>query len=220
MKLLSVNVSLPKLVVHDGGMVLTAIFKEPVAGRVRLSRLNLEGDRQADLRVHGGEHKAVYAYPFEHYDHWQRELGREDFGFGQFGENLTVQGLLENAVHVGDVFRVGSALVQVSQPRTPCFKLGIKIGSQRFLKPFLISGRVGFYLRVLEEGEVRAGDAIEEVRRDPARLSVREVSRLMYLDRRDLDGARHAARVEALAPSWRSSFEERLAEAEAASAGG
>jgi MOSC domain-containing protein YiiM len=179
----------------------------------------VEGDRQADLRVHGGVDKAVYAYPFEHYEHWKRELGREDLGFGQFGENFTVEGLLEDAVYIGDVFRVGSTVMQVSQPRTPCFKLGIKMGTQRFLKPFLASGRVGFYLRVLEEGEVGAGDSIERVRTDPARLSVREVSRLMYLDREDLDGARRAAAVEALAAGWRRSFEERLAAAEAASPG-
>jgi MOSC domain-containing protein YiiM len=219
LKLLSVNVSLPKIAVHDGGVVLTGIFKEPVAGRVRVSTLNVEGDRQADLRVHGGVDKAVYAYPFEHYEHWKRELGREDLGFGQFGENFTVEGLLEDAVYIGDVFRVGSTVMQVSQPRTPCFKLGIKMGTQRFLKPFLASGRVGFYLRVLEEGEVGAGDSIERVRTDPARLSAREVSRLMYLDREDLDGARRAAAVEALAAGWRRSFEERLAAAEAASPG-
>jgi MOSC domain-containing protein YiiM len=220
MKLVSVNVSLPKLVVHDGGMVLTGIFKEPVSGRVRVTPLKLEGDGQADLKVHGGVHKAVYAYPFEHYDHWRRELRRNDFGYGQFGENLTVQGLLEDSVHIGDVFRVGSALLQVSQPRTPCFKLGIKMGTQSFLKPFLRSGRVGFYLRVLEEGEVEAGDPIQAVRTDPARLSVREVSRLMYLDKSDLEGAKQAAAVEALTPSWRQSFEERVNGADASSSDG
>jgi MOSC domain-containing protein YiiM len=212
-KLLSVNVSLPKLVAHDGGMVLTGIFKEPVAGRVRMRTLNLDGDRQADLRVHGGVHKAVYAYPFEHYDHWRRELRRDDLRHGQFGENLTVEGLLEDEVHVGDVLRVGNAVVQVSQPRTPCFKLGIKMGTQRFLKPFLRSGRIGFYLRVLEEGDVGEGDAIERVRSDPERLSIREVSRILYLDPEDLDGARRALRVEALSPTWRNSFAERLARA-------
>ncbi len=220
MKLVSVNVSLPKLVVHDGGMVLTGIFKEPVSGRVRVTTLKLEGDGQADLDVHGGAHKAVYAYPCEHYDHWRRELGRNDFGFGQFGENLTVEGLLEDVVHIGDVFRVGSALLQVSQPRTPCFKLGIKMGTQSFLKPFLWSGRIGFYCRVLEEGEVGAGDPIHAVRTDPARLSVREVSRLMYLDKSDLEGARRAAAVEALTPAWRQSFEERVNGADATSSDG
>jgi MOSC domain-containing protein YiiM len=191
-------------------MVMTGIFKEPVAGRVRLTTLNLEGDRQADLRVHGGVHKAVYAYPFEHYDHWRRELGRDDLGYGQFGENLTVQGLLEDDVHVGDVFRVGTALLQVSQPRTPCFKLGIKMGTQSFLKPFLRSGRIGFYLRVLEEGEVGEGDAIARIRSDPDRLSIREVSRIMYLAPDDVDGARRALRVQALSPTWRDSFAKRL----------
>jgi MOSC domain-containing protein YiiM len=212
-KLVSVNVSLPKLVVHDGGLVSTGIFKEPAAGRVRMRTLNLDGDRQADLRVHGGPHKAVYAYPVEHYDHWRGELGRDDLRDGQFGENLTVQGLLEDEVYVGDVLRVGRAVVQVSQPRTPCFKLGIRMGTQTFLKPFLRSGRVGFYLRVLEEGDVGAGDAIERVHPDPERLSIREVSRIMYLDPDDLEGARRALRVAALSPTWRDSFAERLAAA-------
>src|SRR5262249_50124324 len=122
MKLLSVNVSRPREVLHDGRVVRTGIFKEPVAGRVLVRRLNLDGDAQADLTVHGGLHKAVYVYPFEHYAFWAQELGRDDFAFGQFGENLTTEGLLEDAVHVGDVFRVGGALVQVSQPRVPCYK--------------------------------------------------------------------------------------------------
>jgi MOSC domain-containing protein YiiM len=210
-RLISVNVSVPKEVEHKGRVVSTGIFKEPVAGRVRLRLLNLDGDRQADLRVHGGFDKAVYAYPVEHYEDWRRFLGRDGFGFGQFGENFTVEGLLEDEVYVGDVFRVGGATLQVSQPRSPCFKLGIKMGSQRFLKPFLASGRVGFYLRVLEEGGVEAHDVIERVRTDPARLSVREVSRLMYLDRDDLGGARRAAGVAALAVGWRREFAERLA---------
>ena len=169
MRLLSVNVSPPKEVLHGSETVETGIFKEPVAGRVMLRELNLDGDGQADLINHGGVHQAVYAYPIEHYDYWRRELGREDFGFGQFGENFTVEGMPEDEVHIGDVFRVGGdALVEVSQPRTPCFKLGIRMGLPRFPKLFLKSGRIGFFLRVLEEGEVGAGDAGERVARPPS----------------------------------------------------
>lgn len=213
MKLLSVNVSLPKEVSHWSGTVETGIFKEPVAGRIMLRTLNLDGDGQADLVNHGGTHQAVYAYPAEHYDYWQRELGRDGFGFGQFGENFTVEGMLEDEVHVGDVFRVGGARVEVSQPRTPCFKLGIKMGLPRFPKLFLASGRIGFYLRVLKEGEVGAGDAVERVESDPERLTVREASRLLFFEKENLEGARRALRVRALSPGWRDSFEERLMKA-------
>ncbi len=215
--MLSVNVSLPKEVPHGSGTVGTGIFKEPVAGRVVLRTLNLDGDRQADLVNHGGVHQAAYAYPAEHYDYWRRELGRGNFGFGQFGENFTVEGMLEDGIHVGDVFRVGGALVEVSQPRTPCFKLGIKMGLPRFPKLFLASGRVGFYLRVLKEGEVGAGDAVERVESDPERLTVREASRLMFFEEENLEGARRALRVRALSPGWRDAFEKRLAAAGATS---
>jgi len=180
MKLISVNVSKPREVVARGRAVTTGIFKAPVAGRVRLGRLNLEGDGQADLRVHGGPDKAVYAYPFENYDYWKRELGRSDLAYGQFGENLTVEGMLEGEVYIGDVFKVGSALLQISQPRFPCYKLGIRMGSSGFPKRFLASGRSGFYLRVLEEGEVGAGDPIELARADPERLTVLEASRISF----------------------------------------
>jgi MOSC domain-containing protein YiiM len=212
MRLLSVNVSLPKQILADGTIIETGIFKEPRAGRVLVRKLNVDGDRQADLRVHGGIHKAVYAYTIEHYDHWRSSLGRNDLELGQFGENFTVERMDESDVHVGDVFRIGGTVVQVSQPRVPCFKLGIKMGSSRFLKPFLASGRVGFYLRVQQEGEVGPEDAIEVVHRDPAALSIREVTRLMYFEREDLDGARRAVEVDALAPGWRRSFLERLQE--------
>ena len=202
-RLLSVNVSLPKPVEHDGKIVWTGIFKEPVPGRVALRRLNLEGDRQADLTVHGGVDKAVYAYPVEHYDHWRRGLERELSSCGQFGENFTVSGMLESSTSIGDVYRIGTAVVQVTQPRTPCFKLGIRMGDRRFLRPFLASGRTGFYLRVLEEGEVGAGDEIELVRADPSGLTVAELLRLAYEDPDDLEGAKRAAAVQALSADWR-----------------
>ncbi len=206
MKLLSVNVSLPKVIRERGREVRTGIFKEPVSGRIALGRTNLEGDGQADLTLHGGVHKAVYAYPIEHYDAWKRELDREDLPYGQLGENLTVEGMLEEDICIGDIFRVGSASLQVSQPREPCFKLGIKFGSPAFPKKFLKSERSGFYFRVVEEGEVGAGDPISRLRKDPARLSVREVYHLKMFDSQNTEGARRVLGVEALSPSWRASF--------------
>lgn len=210
MKLLSVNVSHPREVAHGRKMVRTGIFKEPVAGRIVLRGLNLDGDGQADLVNHGGLHRAAYVYPVENYEYWSRELDRDDLSFGQFGENFTVEGMTEEDVHIGDVFRVGDALVEVSQPRPPCFKLGIKMAMPGFPKLFLASGRVGFYLRVLKEGEVGEGDEVERVRRDPERLTVRETSHLLFFEGENLKGARRALRVPALSPGWRESFQERL----------
>lgn len=211
MKLLSVNVSLPKEVPHGRETVSTGIFKEPVGGRIMLRTTNLDGDGQADLENHGGVDRAAYAYSIENYDHWRHELGRDEFAFGQFGENFTVEGMVEDDIHIGDVFRVGDALVEVSQPRPPCFKLGIKMGMARFPKLFLASGRVGFYLRVLEEGEVGAGDTFERIESDTERVTVREMSHLLFFDPENLEGARRALRIQALSPGWRGSFEERLA---------
>src|SRR5215217_1369087 len=211
MKLLSINVSRPREVAHGSATVTTGIFKEPVDGRVMLGTLNLDGDGQADLVGHGGIYKAAYAYSIENYYYWKRELGRTDLTFGKFGENLTVEGMPEDEIHVGDVFRVGDALVEITQPRVPCYKLGIKMGLRGFEKRFLASRRVGFYLRVLEEGEVGAGDVVDRVRTDPERMTVREICRLLYFDPENLEGARKALRISALSPGWRQSFEERLA---------
>lgn len=161
MRVLSVNVAQPEPVAVPDGRVLTAIFKRPVEGAINVARRNLEGDRQADLRVHGGLDKAVYAYPSEHYSVWREELARNDFTFGQFGENLTTEGLLEDDVRIGDRYRIGTALFEVSQPRFPCFKLGIRMNDPAFVKTFFKSRRVGFYLRVIEEGALQAGDTIE-----------------------------------------------------------
>jgi MOSC domain-containing protein YiiM len=213
MKLLSVNVSRPREVVRGGKTVTTGIFKEPVKGRVMLGALNLDGDGQADLVGHGGIFKAAYAYSIENYDYWKRELGREDLTFGQFGENFTVEVMTEDKVHIGDVFRVGGALVEVTQPRVPCYKLGLKMGLRGFEKRFLASCRVGFYLRVLEEGEVGAGDGLDRVRTDPERITVREMCHLLYFDPENLEGAKNALRIRALSPGWQQSFEERLARA-------
>ena len=210
MQLLSVNVSLPKEVPHERKTVFTSIYKEPVDGRVMLRTMNLDG---ADLENHGGVYQAAYVYSVENYDHWWRELGRYYLAFGQFGENFTVEGMAEDDIYIGDVFGVGDALVEVTQPRTPCFKLGIKMGMSKFPKMFLSSGRVGFYLRVLREGEVGAGDAFERIEECPERVSVREMSRLLFFEPENLEGAKRALRVRALSPGWRNSFENRLAKA-------
>ena len=214
-KLKSVNVSMPKDVAHNGKVVTTGIFKEPVEGRVMLRRLNLDGDGQADLWGHGGAFRAVYAYAFENYAYWAGELGRDDFTIGQFGENFTVEGMLEDDVHVGDVFRVGSALVEVSQPRVPCYKLAIKMGIEGFQNQFLASGRMGFYLCVLEEGQVGAGDTVQRVKRDPCAMNVREVNELLYFDKKNLTETAKALDIPALSHGWKGSFEERLAKAAA-----
>ena len=208
MKLLSVNVSQPKEVSYNGKRIKTGIFKEPVSRRTMMRRLNLNGDGQGDPTVHGGVHKAVYIYTVEHYAYWKRELGRNDLTYGQFGENLTVEGLLEEYVHIGDVFRVGEALVEVSQPRVPCFKLGIKMRNARIVKPFLASERVGFYVRVLEEGEVGAGDAIERTKIGDGGMTVKEIVHLRHFDNTNVAAAEKAASLPALTPSWRDSFEE------------
>ena len=214
MKLLSVNVSQPKEVSYNGERIKTGIFKEPVSGRTMMRRLNIDGDGQGDLSVHGGVHKAVYVYPMEHYNYWKHELGRKDLTYGQFGENLTVEGLLEETVHIGDVFRVGKALVEVSQPRVPCFKLGIKMRNPRIVKPFLASERVGFYVRVLEEGEVGAGDAIERTKVGEGQMTVKEIVHLRHFDTANTEAAEKAASLPALTPSWRDSFTEILVKAQ------
>lgn len=160
-RIVSVNVSLPKAVAWQGRTIRTGIFKEPVSGRVRATRHGLAGDGQADQRVHGGRTKAVYAYPSEHYAYWRRELRDQDLPWGMFGENLTTEGLLETEVRVGDRFRVGTAILEVTQPRRPCVKLGIRFGREDIIPRFRQARRSGFYLAVVEEGELGAGDTIE-----------------------------------------------------------
>jgi len=210
MSILSVNVSLPKVVEYRGGTVETGIFKDPVAGRVMMRTLNLDGDGQADLRVHGGRDKAVYVYSSDYYEYWKAELQRDDLPCGQFGENLTVQGLTDEVVRIGDVFRVGGATVQVTQPRVPCYKLAIKMEDPAFPKRFLASRRMGFYVRVRAEGEIGVGDEFELVEREPEPLTVSDVVELAYFDRGNIDRAEAALRVKALPRSWRDEFEERL----------
>ena len=211
MRVLSVNVGLPREVSWRGRPVTTGIFKEPAAGRVPVRMLNLDGDRQADLRVHGGPEKAVYAYPSEFYELWRRERPELEFRWGQFGENLTTEGLLDDELNVGDRFRVGTAELVVTQPRLPCFKLGIRTGRDRFVTEFLERGLLGFYCSVAREGEVEAGDPIVELARDPRGFRVTEVARLFSTDREDVDGLRRAAELDVLPESWREYFGRRLA---------
>lgn len=214
MRLISVNVGLPREVDWKGKVVTTGIFKEPVEGRVKLQTLNLEGDRQADLSVHGGPDKAVYAYPSEHYEFWRSELATQDFPWGMFGENFTTEGLTEG-VRIGDRFKIGSAELMVTQPRLPCYKLAVKFGRDDIIKRFLDSGRTGFYFAVLREGEVGTGDSIELIYRDEGDLTVADITRLYAVDKHDEEGFRRAIQVEALPDSWRRYFKRRLGSSEA-----
>jgi MOSC domain-containing protein YiiM len=201
--LVSVNVGRPRDVEWQRRVVTTGIFKNPIEGRVRLRTLNLDGDRQADLTVHGGTDKAVYCYPVEHYEYWKAELPGRDLPMGVFGENFTTRGLSEDSVHVGDRFAVGSAELVVSQPRMPCYKLGVRFESDAMVKRFLASGRTGFYVAVRREGEVGAGDEITVLSRDPNRVSISELVALYVAKDRDPLVVERALRVEALAQSWK-----------------
>ena len=211
MRLLSVNVSVPKTVSIKGRTYPTSIYKRAVHDRVWLARLNLKGDEQADLKNHGGPYQAVYCYPHENYTYWREQLGRDDFEYGQFGENLTLEGLSENEVCIGDSYRIGEALIQVTQPRVPCYKLANKLGIPGFDKTFLHANRSGFYARVLEEGEVGAGDAIAQVDADSVGMTVAQVNAALYLDKGDRAAVERALQIEALSPGWRRSFEKLLA---------
>jgi MOSC domain-containing protein YiiM len=213
MKLISVNVGQPRTVEWQGRMVETSIFKAPVAGPVALRTLNLDGDRQADLSVHGGAHKAVYVYPSEHYDFWRGELPGVELPWGMFGENFTTAGLLED-VRIGDRFRIGSAEVIVSEPRVPCYKLGLKFGRADMVKRFLASGRSGFYVMVVKEGVVQAGDAIELLERAEQSVTVIDVTQLYVSKHADLAILRRAVDLEALSDAWRGFLRHRLAQLE------
>ena len=210
MKLLSVNVSRPKEVNYNGQRVSTGIFKEAVAGRVRLRQHNLEGDGQGDLAVHGGPAKAVYAYPAEHYAYWREQLPGRELPWGMFGENFTTEGLREEEVRIGDRFCIGTAEVLVTTPRIPCFKLGIKFGEMEMVKRFLASRRTGFYLAVGQEGEVGAGDAIELLGRDPSSLTVADILRLYVSEEKDREALERAIELPALPEGWRNHFRKRL----------
>jgi MOSC domain-containing protein YiiM len=210
MKVLSVNVALPRLVSWKGQTFNTGIFKKPVDGPVMMRQLDLDGDRQADLSVHGGPYKAVYAYPSEHYAFWRKELPGMDLPWGQFGENLTTEGLNEKDTHIGDVLRVGQATVQVTQPRVPCCKLAAKFQRDDILKRFLQSGRSGFYFAVIEEGLVAAGDAIERIQEDENGIAVSDINQLYYHGI-DVPLMRRVIQLNALPIDWREHFAEKLA---------
>jgi|SRR6185369_13059739 len=210
MKIISVNVGRPRLVMRDGEPVSTGIFKEPVTGRVMMRTLNLDGDRQADLTVHGGPEKAVYGYPSEHYEFWRRELPDMDLPWGMFGENFTTEDIFETETHIGDKFRIGTAEVMVTQPRMPCYKLGIRFGRTDIIKRFLVSERSGFYFSVLKEGEVGAGDELELIEKNDSGVRVVDVTRLYGSDKRNVDLLRRAIATKALPGSWREYFEKRI----------
>jgi len=210
MKIVSINAGLPREVDWRGKSVRTSIFKQPVAGRVRVERLNVEGDRQADLTVHGGADKAVYAYPAEHYAFWREELPGMDLPWGTFGENFTTEGLIEDGVRIGDRLRAGSAELVVTQPRMPCFKLGVRFGRPDMVKRFLRSGRTGFYLSVAREGEIAAGDAVTWVARHDLAITVAEIVGLYTADAANQDLLRRASELSALPEGWRDYFRKRL----------
>ena len=209
-RLLSVNVGLPRDIEWKGRTVHTGIWKDPVRGRCRVGRLNLDGDGQGDLAGHGGEQRAVFVYQIESYRYWQEQLKRTDFVHGQFGENFTIEGLPDDAVCIGDRYQIGSALFEVTQPRVTCYRVGIRMNEPRMPALLTSSGRPGFYFRVLQEGEVGAGDEIVKVGEAKERMTVAEINALLYSPNHPRDRLERALRIEALSPGWRSSFEALL----------
>lgn len=210
MKILSLNVGLPREVAWQNKIVTTGIFKEPVKGPVMLRTLNLDADGQADLTVHGGVSKAVYAYPSEHYTFWRAEFHAMDLPWGMFGENLTTEGLLEDAVYIGDRFRVGETELMVTEPRMPCYKLGVKFGRADIIKRFLASRRSGFYFAVAREGMVSAGHALELIGREQQDTSVADITRLYAFEKDDVKALRRAVEVEALPENWKGYFRHQI----------
>src|SRR5215469_13080432 len=209
-RLLSVNVGLPRDIEWKGRTVHTAIWKDPVRGRCRVGRLNLDGDGQGDLAGHGGEQRAVFVYQIESYRYWQQQLKRADFVYGQFGENFTIEGLPDDAVCIGGQYRIVTALFEVTQPRVTCYRVGIRMNEPRMPALLTSSGRPGFYLRVLKEGEVGAGDEIVKVGEAQERMTVAEINALLYSPNHPHDRLQRALRIDALSPGWRSSFEALL----------
>jgi MOSC domain-containing protein YiiM len=210
MKLMSVNVGEPREVVVDDRLVRTSIFKSPVTGRIPIHDNNLAGDVQSDLSVHGGRAKAIYAYPHEHYAFWREQLSGVELQPGHFGENLTIEGLLEEDVHVGDRLKIGSAELLVTQPRLPCYKLGIRFGRADMVKRFLASRRTGFYLAVASEGDVGTGDTIEILERHPAAVSISELLRMYLKEDVAPDRLREAIAIPALSDAWRTELQKQL----------
>ena len=212
MTLVSVNVGLPRLLEWQGATFKTGIFKNPIKGCVMLRTTNLDGDRQADLAVHGGPNKAVYAYPSEHYPMWRSELSDPALTWGDFGENFTTEGLIEANVSIGDRYRVGSAIVRITTPRLPCFKLAAKFKSDHIIAHFLHSGRSGFYFAVDQEGEVGFGDKFELLGREKTTLTIAEVNHLYTAKSPDRETLRRSLHIRLLPESWRERFRARLGE--------
>lgn len=210
MKLLSVQVGTPRDVLYRGRTTQTGIYKEPVEGHIAVTTLGLAGDHQVDKRYHGGPDKAVYAYASEHYDFWREELERDDLEFGAFGENLTLSGLTDDQVSIGDVLRIGGVLLQVTQPRVPCFKLGIRFGDGGMVKKFHRAAKTGFYLRVLQEGSLRAGDDVTVAQKAENSLSIPEIFYIMHATPIDRIATSKAAALPGLSSSWREELRQRL----------
>jgi MOSC domain-containing protein YiiM len=209
-RLLSLNVGLPRDVAWRGKTVHTAIWKAPVPGRRMVRRLNIDGDGQGDLASHGGEHRAVLVYQIASYRYWQGRLGRSDFVFGQFGENFTVEGLTDSEVCIGDRYRIGGAVFEVTQPRVTCYRVGFRMNEPQMAALLVAHGKPGFYLRVLEEGEVGAGDEIEKIAGAPERLTVSETNALLYMPAHPSSQLQQALRIPALSAGWRASFQALL----------
>src|SRR5499433_1448711 len=209
-RLLSVNVGLPRDIEWKGRTVHTGIWKEPVRGRCRVGRLNLDGDGQGDLAGHGGEQSAVFVYQIESYRHWQEQLSRNDFVYGQFSENFTIEGLPDDSVYIGDRYQIGSAVFEVTQPRVTCYRVGIRMNEPRMPALLTSNGRPGFYFRVLQEGEVGAGDEIVKVGEGKEQMTVAEINALLYSSDHARDRLERALQIEALSPGWRWSFEALL----------
>jgi MOSC domain-containing protein YiiM len=209
-KLISLNVARPRLTIYKGESINTGIFKKPVSGRIALRTLNLDGDRQADLSVHGGPYKAVYAYPSEHYGYWRGELPKVELPWGVFGENFTTEGLSEDGIHVGDRFRIGTAALMVRQPRMPCYKLAARFQRDDMIERFLLSGHSGFYFSVEGEGEVGVGDSFGLISRNQDGITIAEMNRLFVRDRYNRELLQKAIATEALPESWREYFSKRM----------
>jgi MOSC domain-containing protein YiiM len=212
MKLLSVNVGLPRKVFFNGQTVTTGIFKNPVKGPIMLRNLNLDGDRQADLTVHGGVDKAVYSYPVEHYDYWRKQFPKLELIWGMFGENFTTEGLIEDAVNIGDHFQIGSAKLVATQPRMPCYKLGVRFGTMEIIRMFLAGGRPGIYFKVLEEGEVQSNDKIKIIKKDKNNVTVKDIVSL-YITRdytENIKTMKRALKISALPEGWRYEFQQNI----------
>ena len=212
MKVLSLNVGFPRKVLFNGQIITTAIFKDPVKGPIMLRKLNLDGDKQADLTVHGGLDKAVYSYPVEHYDYWRKQFPNTDLVWGMFGENFTTEGLLEDAVNVGDQFHIGSAKLVATQPRMPCYKLGVRFGRMDVIRRFMASGRPGIYFKVLKEGEVQTDDKIKIIRIDKNNVTVKDIV-CLYIARNDIDNIetmKRATKIRDLPEGWRYEFQQKI----------